>query len=56
MNCIYTDNAVTTGSSLRSAVIYLYLSSEDASLPGNASRLGLPVPEKLREVLSRASQ
>ena len=50
MNCIYTDNAVITGSSLRSALIYFYLSNEDASLPENASRLGQPVLEKLREV------
>ena len=41
---------IGTGSVLRTAVIFFYLSNEGVSLLENASRLGLPVPEKLREI------
>ena len=53
MNCIYTCNVVTTSSSLRSAVICFYLSNEGVSLLENAAHLGLPVPDKLKAVLSQ---
>ncbi len=41
------------GSILRTAVIFFYLSNEGISLLENATRLGLPVPEKLREALAQ---
>ena len=44
---------VGTGSALRSAVICFYLSNEALSLFENAAHLGLPVPDKLREILSQ---
>jgi phage-related holin len=44
---------VGTGSALRSAVICFYLSNEGVSLLENAAHLGLPVPEKLKAVLSQ---
>ncbi len=53
MNCIYTCNVVTNSSSPRSAVICFYLSNEGVSLLENAAHLGLPVPEKLKAVLSQ---
>ena len=46
-------HVVGTGSALRSAVICFYLSNEGVSLLGNASYLGLPVPEKLKAVLEQ---
>ncbi|MGV9196421.1 phage holin family protein [Arcanobacterium canis] len=36
---------------LRAAVIFFYLSNEGISLLENATRLGLPVPERIREAL-----
>ncbi|MCR4622917.1 MAG: phage holin family protein [Clostridiales bacterium] len=42
-----------TGSALRSAVICFCLGNESASFLRNASHPGLPVPEKLNEVLSQ---
>ena len=42
-----------TGSALRGAVICFYLSNEALSLFENAAHLGLPVPDKLREILSQ---
>lgn len=41
------------GSVLRTAVIFFYLSNEGVSLLENASHIGLPVPEKLKDVLSQ---
>ncbi len=44
---------VGSGSALRSAVICFYLSNEALSLFENAAHLGLPVPDKLRDILSQ---
>lgn len=38
---------------LRTAVIFFYLSNEGLSLVENASCLGLPVPERLKDVLGQ---
>ena len=38
---------------LRTAVIFFYLSNEGVSLLENSSHLGLPIPEKLKTVLSQ---
>ena len=46
-------NVVGGGAILRGAVICFYLSNEGLSLLENAAYLGLPVPEKLKEVLSQ---
>ena len=46
-------HVVGTGSALRTAVICFYLSNEGVSLLENASHLGLPVPEKLKNVLEQ---
>lgn len=42
-----------TGSTLRTAVIFFYISNEGVSVLENAAHLGLPVPEKLKEVLAQ---
>ena len=46
-------HVVGTGEALRSAVICFYLSNEGVSVLENASRLGLPIPEKLKAVLGQ---
>jgi toxin secretion/phage lysis holin len=38
---------------LRTAIIFFYLSNEGVSLLENAAHLGLPVPEKLKDVLEQ---
>jgi toxin secretion/phage lysis holin len=38
------------GSAVRTAVIFFYLSNEGLSIIENATKIGLPVPEKLRAV------
>ena len=44
---------VGTGSALRGAVICFYMSNEGLSLLENAAHIGLPVPDKLKEILSQ---
>ena len=44
---------IGTGSVLRTAVIFFYLSNEGVSLLENAAHLGLPIPEKLKAVLTQ---
>lgn len=46
-------NVIGSGSVLRTAVIFFYLSNEGVSLLENAAHLGLPVPEKLKDVLAQ---
>ena len=46
-------NVVGSHEALRSAVICFYLSNEGVSVLENASRLGLPIPEKLKAVLGQ---
>lgn len=44
---------IRTGSVLRTAVIFFYISNEGVSLLENAAHLGLPVPEKIKTVLEQ---
>ena len=46
-------NVIATGSGLRTAVIFFYLSNQGVSLLENAGHLGLPIPEKLKIVLEQ---
>ncbi|MEG0919356.1 MAG: phage holin family protein [Anaerovoracaceae bacterium] len=41
------------GSIMRTAVIFFYISNEGVSLIENATHLGLPIPEKLKDVLQQ---
>lgn len=44
---------IGTGSVLRTAVIFFYISNEGVSLLENAGRLGLPIPQKLKDILTQ---
>ena len=44
---------IGTGSVLRTAVIFFYISNKGVSLLENAAHLGLPVPEKLKDILQQ---
>lgn len=41
---------------LRTAAIFFYLSNEGLSILENVARIGLPIPEKLRDVLSQLKE
>ncbi|MEK3992266.1 phage holin family protein [Robertmurraya sp. FSL R5-0851] len=50
---IIDSRLIGEGSIIRTAVIFFYLSNEGISIIENAARIGLPVPQKLKDVLSQ---
>ena len=50
---VHMIHIVGTGSALRSAVICFYLSNEGLSLLENAAHIGLPIPDKMKDVLAQ---
>lgn len=46
-------NVIKSGSILRTAVLFFYLSNEGVSILENAAHLGLPIPEKLKVILEQ---
>ena len=44
---------IGNGSVLRTAVIFFYISNEGVSLLENAGHLGLPIPQKMKDVLEQ---
>ncbi|MDD4803115.1 MAG: phage holin family protein [Syntrophomonas sp.] len=47
---------IGSGSTIRTAVIFFYLSNEGISIIENAAVIGLPVPDKLKTVLEQLSK
>ena len=50
---IVDTHVIRDGSVLRTAVIFFYISNEGVSLLENAGHLGLPIPEKLKDILAQ---
>jgi toxin secretion/phage lysis holin len=50
---IIDTHLLGSGSALRTAVIFFYISNEGVSLLENTARIGLPIPQKLKDVLSQ---
>ncbi len=50
---IIDKNLIGDGSVVRTAVIFFFVSNEGVSLLENAARLGLPVPQKLKDILAQ---
>ena len=50
---IIDSQLIGDGSAIRTAVIFFYLSNEGISLIENASRIGLPIPQKLKDILAQ---
>ena len=50
---IVDADVIGTGSVLRAAVCFFYLSNEGLSILENAAILGLPIPEQLKKVLKQ---
>lgn len=50
---IVDKKVLGTGSSIRTAVIFFYVSNEGISILENAVKIGLPVPEKLKNILKQ---
>jgi len=50
---IIDSRLIGEGSVIRTAVIFFYLSNEGISIIENSTRIGLPVPQKLKDVLAQ---
>ena len=50
---ILDAQVIGSGDALRTAVIFFYISNEGVSLLENAGHLGLPIPEKLKDILAQ---
>ena len=50
---ILDTHIIGSGSVMRTAIIFFYLSNEGVSLLENAAYLGLPIPQKLKSVLEQ---
>ncbi|ELY5747898.1 phage holin family protein [Streptococcus iniae] len=50
---IIDNHILKQGGIVRTTIIFFYLSNEGLSIIENASRIGLPVPEKLKMVLKQ---
>jgi len=50
---IIDSRIIGDGSVIRTAVIFFYLSNEGISILENTSRIGLPIPEKLKDILAQ---
>lgn len=53
---IIDSKIIGTGSAIRTAVIFFYASNEGISILENATKLGLPIPDKLKTVLEQLSK
>ena len=50
---ILDAQVIQSGSVLRTAIVFFYLSNEGISILENVTIIGLPVPQKLRDVLEQ---
>ena len=50
---IVDKQLIGSGSVIRTAVVFFYLSNEGISIIENAGILGLPIPQKLKDVLAQ---
>lgn len=47
---------IKNGSAIRTAVIFFYVSNEGISIIENAAKIGLPIPEKLKQILEQLNK
>lgn len=47
---------IKNGSAVRTAVIFFYISNEGISIMENSAKVGLPVPEKLKNILEQINE
>lgn len=50
------DGVLGLGGVIRSAVIFFYLANEGISIIENAANIGLPVPNKIRDILEQLKE
>ncbi|PRR84516.1 phage holin family protein [Clostridium vincentii] len=47
---------VKNGSAIRTAVIFFYISNEGISIIENSAKVGLPIPQKLKDILGQLNK
>ncbi|HCW03657.1 MAG TPA: holin [Clostridium sp.] len=47
---------IKNGSAIRTAVLFFYISNEGISIIENSAKIGLPIPEKLKDVLKQLNK
>ncbi|NFK79435.1 phage holin family protein [Clostridium botulinum] len=47
---------IGSGSAIRTAVIFFYISNEGISILENTAKIGLPIPERLKNVLGQLKE
>ncbi|OOB75784.1 holin [Clostridium haemolyticum] len=47
---------IGSGSAIRTAVIFFYISNEGISILENTAKIGLPIPERLKNVLEQLKE
>lgn len=53
---IIDSDIIETGSTIRTATIFFYLSNEGISILENTAKIGLPIPAKLKTVLEKLNK
>jgi toxin secretion/phage lysis holin len=47
---------IQNGSAIRTAVIFFYVSNEGISIIENSAKIGLPIPQKLKDILKQLNK
>ena len=53
---IIDSKIIQNGSTIRTAVIFFYLSNEGISILENTAKIGLPIPERLKKILEQINK
>lgn len=53
---IIDSRILVSGSAIRTAVIFFYISNEGISILENTARIGLPVPKKIKTILDQLNK
>ena len=53
---VLDSKIIGNGSAIRAAVIFFYISNEGISILENSSKLGLPIPEKLKLIMDQVGK
>ncbi|MGL4607822.1 MAG: phage holin family protein [Eubacteriaceae bacterium] len=56
MGHLLDQNLLVTGEPLRTAIIFFYITNEGISILENIGNLGIPIPQKIKKVLTQLSE
>ena len=53
---VIDDYLIKDGNTIRTAIVFFYISNEGISILENSSKIGLPIPEKLKTILKEINK